>query len=85
MSTNPEHRPSCEDEILNLLSSWLAFHRSNVELRAGLEAIGTEGLDPAQAEAVAELLAELEGEESYAQGDLERLVRETLEAVALGG
>jgi hypothetical protein len=85
MSTNPEHRPSGEDEILNLLSSWLAFHRSNVVLRAGLETIGTEGLDPAQAEAVAELLAELEDEESSAQGDVERLVRETLEAIALGG
>jgi hypothetical protein len=85
MSTNPERSASREDQILNLLSSWLAFHRSNDELRENLAAIGTDGLQPGQAEAVAELLDELAEADPYARGDLERLVRETLEAVALGG
>ena len=85
MSTSPEPRPSSEDEIVKLLSSWLAFRRGSEELRARLEAIGTDGLSPGQAEAVAELLGELAVAEKGRRGDLEMIVRETLEVVALGG
>jgi hypothetical protein len=86
MSTNPEParplRP--DDEIVNALSHWLAFHLGNAELRARLEAIGTDGLSAEQAQAVDELLAELSTAPEGARGGVEMLVRETLEAVALG-
>jgi hypothetical protein len=76
--------PCREDEIVSLLSHWLAFHVGNVELRARLRELGTDGLGQEQAEAIDELLAELEDAPEGARGDLEMLVRETLEAVALG-
>jgi hypothetical protein len=73
-----------EDEVVSLLSHWLAFHLGNGELRTRLRAIGTDSLLPDQAEAVEELLAELEDAPEGTRGGLEMLVRETLEAVALG-
>ena len=86
MSTSPEParalRP--DDEIVSALSHWLAFHLGNAELRARLQAIGTDGLSTDQAEAVEELLAELETAPEGTRGGLEMLVRETLEFVALG-
>ena len=86
MSTNPEParalRP--EDEIVSALSHWLAFHLGNAELRTRLEAIGTDGLSAEQAEAVEELQNELAGAPDGTRGNLEMLVRETLEFVALG-
>jgi hypothetical protein len=72
-----------EDRIVNLLSHWLARHVTTDELREGVEEIGRDDLDPAQAEAVEELRAELRDPEHAA--NLEMVVRETLEAVALGG
>ena len=53
------------------------------DLRARVTEVGTAELAPRQAEAVGELLAELE-RPTGSRGDLEALVRETLEAVALG-
>ena len=47
-----------------------------------LEAIDTSALSPTQAEAVQELREELVS--TNGRGDLEMVVRETLEAVALG-
>jgi len=87
MSTSPEpiRRPSAEDEIVSALSHWLAFHLGNDQLRVALRSIGTEGLEPGQADAVDELLAELADAPEGVRGSLEMLVRETLEAVALGG
>ena len=86
MSTSPEPardlRP--DDEIDRALSHWLAFHLGNAELRARLEAIGADGLSAEQAEAVEELRAELRTAPEGTRGSLEMLVRETLEAVALG-
>ena len=73
-----------DDAIVTLLSAWLAFHASNGDLQHRLAAIGTDGLLPKQIEAVDELLAELETAPPYLRGDLEMLVRETLEVVALG-
>lgn len=86
MSTSPEPARTfrSEDEIVSALSHWLAFHIGNDELRARLLAIGTEGLSSAQAEAVEELLGELDDAHERARGGIEMLVRETLEAVALG-
>ncbi len=87
MSTSPELVPAPlpEDEIVSALSHWLAFHLGNDALRSRLSAIGTAGLDPVQAEAVEELLDELRSAPEGVRGELEMLVRETLEAVALGG
>ena len=82
MSTNPES-DRAEDEIVSLLSHWLARHAGTGELLRGLERIGTAQLSPMQAQAVEEVLAELRDPNGH-HGDLERMVRETLEAVALG-
>jgi hypothetical protein len=69
-----------DDEIVTVLSQWLARHVSDDELRRRVEAIGTDELSPPQAEAVEELLTELGAD----PGQNEMLVRETLEALALG-
>jgi hypothetical protein len=70
------------DELVNLLSHWLARHVGDDELASGLRAARDDALSPDQAEAVAELLDELGRGES--RGELERHARETLEALALG-
>ena len=75
MSTSP-------DELVNVLSRWLARHVDDDELAEALRAAKDDHLSPDQSEAVAELLDELERGES--RGELERVARETLEALALG-
>jgi hypothetical protein len=77
MSTRPD------DRLVTLISRWLARHVGDDELRSGIAEIGVEGLDPERREAVEELVAELEG--AQGRGSLERVARETLEALALGG
>jgi hypothetical protein len=85
MSASPEPHPTRpDDEIVTLLSAWLAYHATNAELQRGLLATGLDGLRTEQADAVSELLDELGKAQPNARGDLEMLVRETLEAVALG-
>jgi hypothetical protein len=76
MSTSPENH------LVNVLSHWLARHVDNKELFRELEAIDMSALSPSQAEAVQELRDELVS--TNGRGDLEMVVRETLEAVALG-
>jgi hypothetical protein len=76
MSTSPENH------LVNVLSHWLARHVDNAELLRELEAVDTSALSPTQAEAVQELRAEVVS--TNGRGDLEMVVRETLEAVALG-
>ena len=73
---------SPEDQVVNVLSQWLARHVDDEELRRQVEAVDLSALGPEQSEAVRELRAELAG--SNGRGDLEMVVRETLEAVALG-
>ncbi len=86
MSTSPEPSPAAvENEIVSALSHWLAFHLGNEELRRRLLATGTDGLDPDQVEAVEELVAELGRSAEGHRGELEMLVRETMEVVVLGG
>jgi hypothetical protein len=75
---------SPEDRLVGLLSRWLARHVGNADLRAEIDAAGRDGLSPEQSEAVDELLAELERAGPNGRGDLEMVVRETLEALALG-
>jgi hypothetical protein len=81
MSTSPDL--DAEHRLVNVLSRWLARHASDDELRWELDAVGTDGLAPGQAEAVEELRAELR--DARSRGDLEMVARETLEALALGG
>ena len=83
MSTNPEPA-RVEDEVVSVLSHWLAAHLGNAELRRRLGSIDTSGLEAGQSEAVEELLAELADAPEGERGELEMLVRETLEAVAIG-
>ena len=83
MSTSPETRTSPEDALVTELSRWLAGHTSGEQLAARIERVGTERLDPGQADAVEELLEELRAGRERAE--LEVPVREALEALALGG
>jgi hypothetical protein len=76
MSTSPENH------LVTVLSHWLARHVDNAELLRELEAVDTSALSPAQAEAVQELREEVVS--TNGRGDLEMVVRETLEAIALG-
>ena len=82
MFTNPDVPLRADDELITLLSRWLARHVGDAELRTRIEAIGTGTLSPDQAEAVDELLQELA--RGTSRGDLEMVVRETVEALALG-
>jgi len=75
---------SPEDQIVGLLSRWLARHIDNTELRAGLDSAGRHGLSAEQEEALDELDEELDRTGPTGRGDLEMVVRETLEALALG-
>ena len=76
MSTNPE------DRLVTALSHWLARHVDDEELRREIEAVDLSGLGPEQSEAVKELREELANADG--RGNLEMVVRETLEAIALG-
>jgi hypothetical protein len=71
---------SLDDQLVTLLSRWLARHVSDDELRRVVDAANLDELEPGQAEAVQEL-RECFGN---GRGDLEMCVRETLEALALG-
>jgi hypothetical protein len=82
MSANPDSVGMSEDQIISLLSHWLARHVDTGELRRRLDEIGTEGLGPVEAEAVDELRSELA--QGAPRASLERVVRETVEALALG-
>lgn len=84
MSTSPSPSPRFrpDDELITVCSRWLARHLGDDGLRLRIEAIGLEQLSAAQAEAVQELLAELD--RGASRGDLEMVVRETVEALALG-
>ena len=80
MSTSPKTAHRADDQIVSVLSQWLARHVTDDELRQRVESIGTDELSAEQATAVDELLTELGPD----RGQNEMLVRETLEALALG-
>ena len=69
-----------EDHLVTLISRWLAGHVGDDELRSSLR---TDGLAPEYAEAVDELVAELDRPDRR-QGHVQMVARETLEALALG-
>ena len=83
MSTGHEFQRT-DDEIVSLLSQWLMGSVGNDELRKRVEDIGTAELAPGQRTAVEELLVGLAAALPGERGDLERVVRETMEALAYG-
>ena len=83
MPATPEYHRT-DDELVRLLSQWLMRSLGNDELRRRIEGIGTDELAPGQRAAVSELLVGLGNAFPGERGDLEMLVRETLEALAYG-
>ncbi len=83
MSTHPDFQRA-DDEIVTHLSHWLMGQIGNDELRKRVEGIGTDELAPGQRAAVAELMVDLQAALPGERGDLERVVRETIEALAYG-
>jgi hypothetical protein len=83
LPANPESNRT-DDEIVNLLSQWLMRSLGNDELRKRIEEIGTAELAPGQRVAVEELLVALGNAFPGERGDLEMLVRETVESLAYG-
>ena len=83
MSATPDFQRT-DDELVSLLSQWLMRSLGNDELRKRIEALGTEELAPGQRTAVEELRVALGNAFPGERGDLEMLVRETLEALAYG-
>jgi hypothetical protein len=83
MSTSPDFQRT-DDEIVNLLSQWLMRTLGNDELRKRIEAIGIDELAPGQRAAVRELLVALANAFPGDRGDLEMVVRETVESLAYG-
>ena len=83
MSATPDYDRT-DDELVRLLSQWLMRSLGNDELRKRIEGIGTDELAPGQRAAVSELLVGLGNAFPGERGDLEMLVRETLEALAYG-
>ena len=73
-----------DDEIVTLLSQWVMRTLGNDELRKRIEEIGTAELAPGQRTAVEELLVALSDALPGERGDLEMVVRETVEALAYG-
>jgi len=73
-----------DDEIVSLLSQWLMGALGNDELRKRVEEIGTDELAPGQRTAVAELQVALGNAFPGERGDLEMVVRETIEELAYG-
>jgi hypothetical protein len=82
MTTNEFQRS--DDEIVSLLSQWLMVTLGNDELRKRIERIGTAELAPGQRAAVDELLVALAASFPGERGDLEMIVRETVESLAYG-
>jgi hypothetical protein len=73
-----------DDEIVSLLSRWVMRTLGNDELRKRIEEIGTAELAPGQRAAVQELLFVLGNALPGERGDLEMVVRETVESLAYG-
>lgn len=83
MSASSDHQRT-DDQMVSLLSQWLLRSLGNDELRKRIVAIGTEELAPGQRTAVDELLVALGNAFPGERGDLEMIVRETVESLAYG-
>ena len=83
MSTSPDTQRA-DDQIVTLLSHWLTRTLGNDELRRKIQDIGTDELAPGQRHAVGELLSELAAAAPGERGQLEVIVRETIETLVYG-
>jgi hypothetical protein len=83
MSTSSDSQRT-DDQIVNMLSHWLVGSVGNDELRKRIEELDTYDLAPGQRSAVDELMIELRNALPGERGDLEMVVRETLESLAYG-
>jgi hypothetical protein len=83
MSTSPDTKRA-DDQIVTLLSHWLTRTLGNDELRRKVEEVGTDELAPGQRQAVEELLRELAAAAPGERGQLEVIVRETIETLVYG-
>ena len=82
MNPEPNANERASDRLVGELSSWLAGHRTKEQLRAVVEALPLDELEPGEREAVDELRDVLETGRPRPQ--LEVAVREAMEALALG-
>ena len=83
MSTSPDNQRA-DDQLVTHLSHWLTRQLGNDELRRKVEQIGTDELAPGGRVAVNELLTELGTAIPGERGQLEVLVRETVETLVYG-
>ena len=83
MSTSPDPQRA-DDQLIAYLSHWLTRQLGNDELRRKVEAVDIDELAPAGREAVRELLVELGTAVPGERGQLEVLVRETVETLVYG-
>ncbi len=83
MSTHPDSRRA-DDELVTHLSHWLTRQLGNDELLRKVQEIDTQDLPPGGRAAIDELRAELAQAVPGERGQLEVLVRETVETLVYG-
>ena len=84
MSTSPDASQRADDQLVTHLSHWLTRQFGNDELLREVQKIGTDELAPGCRIAVNELLVELSTAVPGERGQLEVLVRETVETLVYG-
>ncbi len=84
MSTSPDASRRSDDQLVTHLSHWLTRQLANDELLREVQKIGTDELAPGCRVAVTELLVELGTAVPGERGQLEVLVRETVETLVYG-
>jgi hypothetical protein len=83
MSISPDNQRA-DDQIVTYLSHWLTRQLGNDELRRKVSEIDTDELAPGGRDAVNELLVVLGSAVPGERGQLEVLVRETVETLVYG-
>jgi hypothetical protein len=84
MSTSPDASQRADDQLVTHLSHWLTRQLGNDELLREVQKIGTDELAPGCRQAVNELLVVLGTAVPGERGQLEVLVRETVETLVYG-
>jgi hypothetical protein len=84
MSTSPDASQRADDQLVTHLSHWLTRQLGNDELLREMQKIETDELAPGCRIAVNELLVELGTAVPGERGQLEVLVRETVETLVYG-
>ena len=84
MSTSHDASQRAEDQLVTHLSHWLTRQLGNDELLREVQKIGTDELAPGCRVAVNELLVELGTAVPGERGQLEVLLRETVETLVYG-